>query len=74
MTEKKFPFYCEWCGKIKEGIGQKREIDITNFTVDVEPTPLTVEEIVEIVSQMGSNPHYMCADCVRRELGKNRHA
>lgn len=74
MTEKKFPFYCEWCGKIKEGIGRKREIDITNFTVDVEPTPLTVEEIVEIVSQMGSNPHYICADCVRRELWKNRHA
>lgn len=72
MVEKKFPFYCEWCGKIKEAT--VRKLDISDFITDVEPTPLTVEEIAEKMCQMGSNPHYMCADCVRRELGKGKHA
>lgn len=63
MTEKTFPFYCEWCGKIKEG--RVRE-------PDVDSSKLTLEEIIEKIGQPTS--HYICAECVRKNIGSGTDA
>lgn len=64
MTEKTFPFYCEWCGKIKEGRVHEP---------DVDSSELTWEEIIEKFSQFPTS-HYICAECVRKIIGSGTDA
>ena len=64
MAKKTFPFHCEWCGKIKEATINEPDINSSRLT------PLSEEEIVEKMSHLGTNPHYICADCLKRILGE----